>query len=146
MSQDILIPSSHFKYLLSAYRQRINTIDATVKELVAEKNELESVISKYSSKEGIASGNHEIKNTTTYTTEYQSYWPWFTKAVFILKASSGKALTTAEIVEQMITYEPLLNRKKALGSMSATISSKIKEGKIKRIINNGAVQTYQLTT
>lgn len=145
MSQDILIPSSHVKYLLPAYRQRINAIDATIKELAAEKSELESVISKYSSKQGNTLDNNEINDVTTHADGYQSNWTWFAKAEFILKASS-KALTTAEIVEQMIRHEPLLDRKKALSSMSATLAVKTTSGKIKKIVNNGSDQTYELIT
>ena len=145
MSQDITIPSSHVKYLVPAYRQRINAIDAMIKELAAERNELESVIAKYSSKEGNASSHNEIQAVTIHTDGYKSNWTWFAKAEFILKAS-GKPMSTSEIVEQMINYEPLLDRRKALSSMSATLAVKTTSGKIKRIINNGADQTYELIT
>ncbi len=54
---------------------------------------------------------------------YSEKWQWQKKIAFAISLA-GKPLTASEIVDSVLNYEPTLDRKRALSSVSGTLSTK----------------------
>lgn len=143
MQKEILIPSSHVKYLIPAYKQRISEIDELVNSLALERSELASVIAKYAATEGVPIG--EAVPAIVFPDGYDPNWTWFLKAKFILK-QFNRPLTNAQIIEEILKREPNMDKKKALNSMSATlvVKSSSQTSGLTKNVSEGSDQTYSL--
>jgi hypothetical protein len=129
MENSISIPSSHIKYLIPGYRQRLSEIERSIKELENEKIEINKIIGAVDQEitpydETIAANTH-----STAVSEYNRNASWFSKAKFILQ-KAGKPLTTAQIVDEIMSSEPNLNNRTLIvRNISSILGVKSKDGK-----------------
>lgn len=67
--------------------------------------------------------------------EYSKDWTWSTKIIYVMR-EAGAPIGTADIVKRIMEIEPYLtDRSKIVGSVSATLSVKSREGKYFRLVS-----------
>lgn len=144
MSTSVSIPSSHLKYLIPGYKLRLEEIERSIELLEQERKEIKRVISTVN--EDDTSNEKQISsNIGIEINEYNENLSWFAKAKFILK-KAGKPLTTSQIVDEIMSYEPNMNnRTLAVRNISSILGVKSSEGKeIERFKIEGKDQKFAI--
>ena len=143
MENSISIPSSHLKYLIPGYKLRLDEIEVLINDLEQERKEINNIVSNVGDNE-LELPNLSNINSNTVNDEYDTGVSWFSKAKFILEKEK-KPLTTAQIVDRIISYEPGLNRVLVVKNISSILGTKSKEGKqIERFTTQGKDQRFGL--
>ncbi len=128
----------------------ISALNRLREEKINELNEIEVLLKQVYSKD-IPNNNRieqftvspSVPVNTILEDGYDIDWTWIQKVEFILE-KYGKS-TTANIVAKVLSYEPALVRSKVLGSISAVLSARSKEGGIfTRSENNRKENVYDL--
>lgn len=66
----------------------------------------------------------------TISSSYNPEWTWDAKIDYFLKLYDENGLTTSEMVEKIMEYEPTKERKTVLKSISSRLSVRAKKGEI----------------
>jgi len=143
----LTISSNHFKYLLPGYRQRLDEIQLaldeiqlTIKALQQERREINEIINIIDTE----SLNSKLSNNQNQQEEYNEKSTWLIKALYILKKEK-RPLTTAEIVSEILHYEPTMDRILAIKNISSVLGSKSNEGRyVERYLKEGKDQKFGL--
>jgi hypothetical protein len=141
MENSIVIPVSHIKFLIPGYKQRISEINDLVEKLLGEKSELVSVLAQYSDEVDI--GGNIIEAAHKQESNYDPDSSWWAKVKYILLQSES-ALTTAEVVDGLISMDNKIDRSKAIRIVSSTLGTKAKSGILRRLKVDGKDQKFAL--
>lgn len=128
MPVNIYIQDKDVDDLIVFYNGKLKLIKESKGELDKEESSIKATIAQLKSKRAAATNQIEnplplIENDEK---EYNKNWIWAKKIEFAIK-DIGQYATTNEIVDRIIVYEPKLDRKRAIASVSSTLS--VKAGK-----------------
>lgn len=122
MAKSIEIPDSDVAPLREFYEKKENHL---IKELEGVRSILEQLKGIH-----IPSNPAQLQIDHKMPVGYSEKFTWFKKVQFIIKNYGGE-LTTSQIVEKLLEFEPAYkgeNRKTAVASISAILSAKSKPG------------------
>jgi hypothetical protein len=132
----IEIQDNHIQSLIGFY---INRLRILREEIIGRENEFKEISAtiqqlKRKGEMPKTSSVHVQVNLSDYTEN----WPWLRKVRFVME-QKNKPLTTKDIAETLTDFEPslLIDRKRAIASISSILSSKSGEGKDFLRVGNG---------
>jgi hypothetical protein len=128
MPVNIYIQDKDVDDLIQFYNGKLKSVKERKVQLDKEESAIKATIAQLKSKKGasvITQFETFIPTTDIINDEkeYNKKWIWAKKIVFALKDISQYA-TSNEIVDRIIVYEPDLDRKRAIASVSSTLSVK----------------------
>lgn len=136
------IEEKHLQPLIDFFKTRRQEVRDQILTLSDELGSIDETLKKL---QGSGTENRETNiQPIVYTSAlngYHSEWPWIQKAKYII-LKAGKALTTTEIADTILTYEPDKNRAKVVGNISAIITSKNGQKYFSRDKNNSNQNVY----
>lgn len=123
---DIKIKSKHLEDIIFFYSEKQKGCLIKISDLEKEVKEISGIIIQL--KKAFKDSQDILvidKDEHKLYDGYVDKWPWIKKIIFAIE-KSRKALTTKEIVDFLIDYEPELihDRKRAVGSVSSILSVK----------------------
>lgn len=126
MPVNIYIQDEHVGFLIEFFNSKLKSIKEQKNELEKEESSIKASIAQLKSKKS-ESVSADIKIAMPLIEnndkEFNSDWIWVRKIEFAIK-DLGQPSTTSEIVDRIILYEPALDRKKAIASVSSNLSVK----------------------
>lgn len=138
MPIQIEVNETHAKLLVDFYVQRLKVLRSEILERDKETKEINTIIQTLRKVEkSEKSEQPEQSSIFALGASYSAKWPWVKKIKFALE-QSGMPLTTKEIVDALSLYEAdlLVDRKRAVASISSLLSSKSGTGKDFRRVDN----------
>ncbi|MEP7279590.1 MAG: hypothetical protein ABI813_13150 [Bacteroidota bacterium] len=125
MSIQIDVQDSHAQLLIDFYISRIRVLREEIMIREQETREINSVIQKLKKKSNLEKSERLIP-----ITNYSEKWPWVKKVQYAIEYQN-RPLTTKEIVDVLSEFESslLIDRKRAVASISSILSSKSGEDK-----------------
>lgn len=85
--------------------------------------------------------NTQVDSGAWKTNKYSEQWAW-TKKITFFQEYSGKLVTTAGVVEFIISKEPELNKNKVRSSVSAALSNRLKSNNYLKFTDPVSGATY----
>ncbi len=140
MPLQIEIKDEHLKEMIEFYVSKQRDIRMQINNLEKQAKEVSAIIQQL---------NQSIRETghirpLPESAVYSDKWPWVKKIKFAI-GQGREPVTTREIVDLLIQYEPALeyNRKKAVASVSSTLSVKTGE-EFGRVLSESGDNAYYI--
>lgn len=126
MPVNIYIQDKDVDDLIQFYNSKLKVIKEKKGELDKEESSIKATIAQLKSKKALVVTT-DMQNTMTVIEndekEYNRKWIWVKKIEFVIR-DIGHPATTNEIVDRIIVFEPGLDRKLAIASVSSNLSVK----------------------
>ncbi|MBB6240127.1 hypothetical protein HDC90_004791 [Pedobacter sp. AK013] len=126
------------KFLIPAINERLEKIEALIKSLQDEKNELLKFLSDSNTAPTIPS----LASKEQIINEYDASISWWEKTKYILK-TSNMPMSTSEVVDYVMSKESNLDREKVVRLISHALTSNVDKGRTRRI-GKGREQKFEL--
>jgi hypothetical protein len=143
MPLNIEVRDEHVKEMIEFYIEKQRNLKSQVFQFEKQIKEITAIIQQLN--QSMRESVGEIKPLPDASI-YSEKWTWVRKIKFAIE-QSGKPITTREVVELLSQYEPeiMYNRKKAVASVSSTLSVKTGDDFLK-VESESGENAYYLPT
>ncbi len=137
---NINLPEKYTDLYIKALQEKKKSLIEKINQFKKEVEDIDSHINSLTNM-SLFEGNTRQDSSAWKTNKYSEQWAW-TKKITFFQQFRGKLITTAGVVNFIVSKEPELNRTKVRSSVSAALSNRLKTNKYLKFVDPVTGTTY----
>lgn len=137
---NINLPEKYTDLYVKALQEKRKSLIEKINQFNKEVEEIDTHINSLTNL-SLFEGNMKPSSNVWKTNKYNEQWPW-TKKITFFQQFRGKLITTAGVVDFIVSKEPELNKNKIRSSVSAALSNRLKTNKYLKFRDPVTGSTY----
>ena len=137
---NINLPEKYTDLYIKALEEKRKSLITKINQFKKEVEEIDNHISSLTNMP-IFEDKLQPSGQVWKTNKYSEQWAWTRKITFF-QEFTAKLITTAEVVNFIVSKEPELNKNKVRSSVSAALSNRLKSNKYLKFVDPVTGSTY----